>query len=175
MSYDDDREDESAFGGLHWLTAGLFVAAGAEAAFGRRRGDYRPEDAVRWAPLIAAPIAGAAHIAQALWPGSTTRAVTQVVNIVAIGVGAAGLANSVYAAVTDEPVEDLNHSWVKNVPSLAPLAFAAIGILGFVLQDQEEEVEAERAELLRRSRRISMTERLLPRRRTRVDRIVVHI
>ena len=54
MSYDDDREDESAFGGLHWLTAGLFVAAGAEAAFGQRRGDYRPDDAVRWAPLIAA-------------------------------------------------------------------------------------------------------------------------
>jgi hypothetical protein len=171
MSY-DDAEDGYQFSGLHWLTAGLFAAAGAEAAFGERRGDHRPADAIRWAPLVTAPVAGAAHIAQAVWPCAATRAMTQVANSIAIGVGAAGLANSVYDAVTDAAGEADSRHWSERVPSLAPLAFAAIGVLGLMLQDEEEDVEAEREELSRRGR---IVERLVPKRRARVDRIVVHV
>ena len=71
----------------------------------------------------------------------------------AIGVGAAGLANSVYAALIDSSAsgED-QQSWLENVPSFAPLAFAAIGVLGLMLQDQEEDVDEEREQLKRRVR-----------------------
>jgi hypothetical protein len=169
----DDNDDGAGLGGLHWLTAALFMAAGAEAALGERRGDHRPSDAVRWAPLLAAPAAGAAHAAHAIWPGDTTRLFTQIANGVAIGIGAAGLAGSVYAALSDDiDDEQVGHSWVERVPSLAPLAFAAIGVFGYMLQDHEEEYQEELDRLERRGR---IVERLVPKRRTRVDRIVVHV
>ncbi|MEX2284349.1 MAG: hypothetical protein WEE89_17805 [Gemmatimonadota bacterium] len=170
---DDDADDGFAFSGLHWLTAGLFVAAGAEAAFGARRGEYRRPDAIRWAPLVTAPVAGAAHVAQAVWPSSTTRVLTQVANSMAIGVGAAGLANSVYAALTEAGASDEERqSWLESMPSFAPLAFAAIGVLGLMLQDQEEDVDEEREQLKRRGR---IVERFVPKRRARLDHIVVHV
>jgi hypothetical protein len=94
---------------------------------------------------------------------------------IAIGVGAAGFASSVYAAVSDaeeEEEEEGAKSWPERVPSLAPLAFLAVGILGLVLQEEEEETGAEFEEL---EDRASIVERLVPKRRARVDRIVVHV
>jgi hypothetical protein len=123
--------------GLHWLTAGLFVAAGVEAAIGERRGDYRP-DPIRWAPLVAAPIAGAAQAARAIWPSSTTRMVAQLANGVALGVGAAGLASSVSSAMASHDYDaDETQSLLDRMPSLAPLAFGAIGLLGLLLDSDE--------------------------------------
>ncbi len=134
--------------GLHWLTAGLFVAAGAEAALGERRGDYRA-DAIRWAPMVAAPLAGAVQAARALWPSPTTRMIAQLVNGVALGVGAAGLAASVSDAMSDAEYEDAGEarSFVARMPSLAPLAFGAVGLLGLLL-DNEDQRPRKRAKLI---------------------------
>ncbi|MGH7466996.1 MAG: hypothetical protein ACRENP_03325 [Longimicrobiales bacterium] len=168
--HDDDAEDEDrSLSGLQWMAAGLFLAAGAEAALGERRGDYRAPDAIRWAPLVAAPVAGAAHAARALWPGHTTRVLSQIADGIAIGVGAAGFANSVMAAAGDVAPDT---AWTERVPSLAPLAFAAVGILGLIIQEEEERSAREFESL---ERRANIVERFVPKRRARVDRIVVHV
>lgn len=133
-------EHDHGFAGLHWMTAGLFVAAGAEAALGQRRGDHRPAEAIRWAPVIAAPMAGAAQAARAIWPTPATRTLSQLVNGVALGVGAAGLASSVRAALREhEYVIEERPSFWDRFPSLAPLAFGAVGLLGLLLDRDEEE------------------------------------
>lgn len=138
--HDHDHEDRG-YSGLHWMTAGLFLAAGAEAAMGERRGDYRG-DAIRWAPLVAAPLAGAAQAARALWPTPTTRMISKLVNGVALGVGAAGLASSVNDALKDRAYDaDGQPSLLDSMPSLAPLAFGAVGLLGLLLDSEEEEAQ----------------------------------
>lgn len=139
-------EHANGFAGLHWMTAGLFIAAGAEAALGQRRGDHRPSEAIRWAPVIAAPMAGAAQAARAIWPSTATRLVSQMVNGIAVGVGAAGLVSSMRAVLLDAEYDgDDETSMLDRVPSLAPLAFGAVGLLALLLdRDQEEATEAGR-------------------------------
>lgn len=161
--------EEAPLSGLHWMAAALYAAVGAESALGERRGDYSAPDVVRWAPLIAAPVAAAAHGARALWPNQATRKAATLANGLAVGVGAAGVASSVYSALSgqDEP-----EHWSERVPSLAPLAFAAVGLLGLLLEREEEEVVAARRKLERRAR---VVERLVPKRKAKLDRIVVHI
>jgi len=136
----DIPEEDHGFAGLHWMTAGLFVAAGAEAALGERRGDHRPADAVRWAPIIAAPMAGAAQAARAIWPTPATRTLSQLVNGIALGVGAAGLVSSVRASLREHEYEtEEPPAFWDRFPSLAPLAFGAVGLLGLLLdRDQEQ-------------------------------------
>jgi len=137
----DISDGEEDFSGLHWMTAGLFLAAGAEAALGERRGDYR-DDAIRWAPLVAAPIAAAAQAARALSTSPTTRMISKLANGVALGVGAAGLASSINDAKRDRQYDDDDPaSVIDNLPSLAPLAFGAVGLLGLLLDSEEEEAE----------------------------------
>jgi hypothetical protein len=147
------EEEESPFGRLHWMTSALFLASGVETAFGERRGDYRPPDAVRWAPLVAAPLACAAHAARAVAPNKETRRVAQIMNAVAVGVGAAGLASSVYSTVQERGVDDAR-SLRSALPSLAPLAFAAVGVLGFLLDGEEKDHRAAAPRRPRRRRRI---------------------
>ena len=165
---DDDDGDEVALESLHWMTAALYVAAGAETALGERRGDYRT-DAVRWAPLLAAPIAGAAHVARALWPNRNTRSAADIANGLAIAVGVIGVASSVYNAYAEPTLPD--ETWSERLPSLAPLAFAAVGVFGMLLDREEEEAEEMRAQLERRAR---VVERLVPKRKPKLDRIVIH-
>lgn len=167
---DGDTEEDVPLGGLHWMAAALFVAAGAETALGERRGDHRGPDAIRWAPLIAAPVAGAAHAARAIWPSQTTRTATDIANGLAIGVGAAGLASSLYSAFSEPRAEGAD--WDERLPSLAPLAFAAIGVLGLLLDREEEDIVEIRAALERRAR---IVERLVPKRKPRFDHVVVHV
>lgn len=127
---------------LHWMTAGLYLAAGAEAAFGERRGDYRPADALRWAPLIAAPLAIAAQAARAMAPSRTTRIASRVANTMAVTVGAAGLVNSVNSARKLHQYDvDQEPSLIERMPSLAPLAFGAVGLLGLLLESEDEETD----------------------------------
>jgi len=161
--------DDAPLSGLHWMTATLFLAAGAETALGERRGDHRAPDALRWAPLVAAPLASAVHAARALWPGRATRILSQVADGLAIGVGVAGIASSLYSAVEDD--DEVSERNVA-LPSLAPLAFAAVGVLGMLLDREEEEIDETRDSLERRAR---VVERLVPKRKARLDRIVVHI
>ena len=161
--------DEAPLSGMHWMAAALYAAVGAETALGERRGDYNAPEAVRWAPLIAAPVAAAAHGARALWPNEATRKAATIANGLAVGVGAAGIASSVYSALSEREPET---HWSERVPSLAPLAFAAIGLLGLMLEREEEEVEETRHRLERRAR---VVERLVPKRKPKFDHIVVHI
>jgi hypothetical protein len=167
--------DEFTFPALHWMTAGVFLAAGVEAAIGRRRGSA-PDD-IRWGPLVVAPLAGAAHVARALLPGRPTRVAAQLLNGVAIGVGAVGLVSSIWAVIDDD-VPDLHpfgprrRSLRKRFPSLAPLAFGAAGMLGILLDREESADAAEHNALEKRAR---IVERLVPKGRARVHRIVVHV
>jgi hypothetical protein len=178
----EDGADSLTFDSLHWLTAGLFLAAGTEAGLGERRGDYRAEDAVRWGPLIAAPLAGGAHAARALFPGTATRIAAQVLNGVAVVVGAAGVAGAVYGALRDEPTDRAFHSRTRmpqRLPSFAPLTFAIAGLLGVLLDRDEREAAEEREALLddlrRTRRRARLIGRLVPERKSRLDRIVLHV
>jgi hypothetical protein len=143
------------YSGLHWMTAGLFVAAGAEAALGERRGDYRPAEAIRWAPFVAAPIAGAAQAARALAPSDSTRLIAKIASAAAIGVGVAGLINSVAASRRVHEYDDDNERIPvpDRIPSLAPLAFGAVGLLALLLDQDEEVDEAEREEEMRRAKK----------------------
>jgi hypothetical protein len=173
--HDDETEyDEYAFPALHWMTAAVFIAAGIESAFGQRRGNDL--DGVRWAPLLAAPLAGAAHAARALQPTRATRIAAQFLNGVAIGVGIAGFASSTWAVVEDERLRadfgPRRKPISKRLPSLAPLAFGAAGMLGILL-DREEREDARAHQALERRARV--VERLVPKRRPRLDRIVLHI
>lgn len=136
------------------MTAGLFVAAGAEAALGERRGDYRPAEAIRWAPFVAAPIAGAAQAARALAPSDATRLIAKIASAAAIGVGIAGLINSVAASRKVHEYDDDDRIPVPDrIPSLAPLAFGAVGLLALLLDHEEEEDEAEREKEMRRAKK----------------------
>jgi hypothetical protein len=178
----DDEDDDIAFSGLHWLTAGLFLAAGTEAGLGERRGDYPAEDAVRWGPLIAAPIAGAAHAGRALFPGRASRFATQILNGLAVAVGAAGVAGAMYAALHTAPDRDgfePRPSLPGRLPSLAPLTFALAGLTGVLLDREERLSKGQRDSLLdqirRARRRARLADRFLPRRRTRFDRVVLHV
>lgn len=131
-------EESGDSSGLHWMTAGLFLAAGAEAAFGERRGDYRPPDALRWAPLVAAPLAIAAQAARAISPSRSTRIASQIANAVAVTVGAAGLISSVNSARHLHQYDvEYEPSLLETLPSLAPLAFGAVGVLGLLLDSEE--------------------------------------
>jgi hypothetical protein len=172
--HEDEDYDDFAFSGLHYLAAGLFLASGAEAALGERRGDYRPPDALRWAPLATSPIAAAAHAARAIAPNRATRIATQIMNGVAVAVGAAGLASSIASAVEDDrSFFGLRHKpFMERIPSLAPLAFGVAGVLGAIL-DRQEQQEAQLHDDLERRARI--VERFTPRRKAKLDRIVVHV
>lgn len=165
-----------AFPDLHWMTAGLYLATGADAGVGHADEDPGAARFARWAPLLLAPLAGAAHIALALRPGPGTRAATRIANAVAVAVGAAGLASSVYGALRPDPT---TRGWPEEViaarrrrPSLAPLAFAAAGVLGWLLEREELQHAREHRRLERRAR---ILDRLLPRRRARADRVIVRL
>ena len=140
-----ELKPERDYANLHWMTAGLFLAVGAEAAFGERRGDYRPPETLRWAPLVAAPLAIAAQAARAISPSRKTRMVSRLANGVALTVGAAGLISSVNAArhLHEYDVE-YEPSLLEMIPSLAPLAFGAVGVLGLLLDSEEADDAARR-------------------------------
>ena len=180
-----DEPEEPAdlsFAGLHALVAGMYLASGAEAALGERRGEVRAVDALRWGPLVAAPIAALTHAARALAPCRATRIASRIANGMAVVVGAAGLASSVACALDSDDASSLfgrRRRRVRDrIPSLAPLAFGVTGLLGEILEREEqttvEEIARLEWEARRAERRARIVERLTPRRRARVDRIVVH-
>jgi hypothetical protein len=73
-----------------------------------------------------------------------------------------------YSAVQGDEATDAS----ARIPSLAPLAFAAVGVLGMLLDREEEEIDEARDSLERRAR---VVERLVPKRKAKLDRIVVHV
>jgi hypothetical protein len=171
----DDEADDLSFSGLHWMVAGLFVAVGAEAMLSQQRTGARIPRPLQWAPLLAAPLAGMTHVLRAVQPGPGTRIAAQVANGLAVGVGAAGVAAGLYEALQEGGTRSWplgrRGSFIDRAP-LAPLTFGATGILGALLDQEEQEEAAEQARLKQRA---SLVDRLVPRRRAKLDRIVIHI
>jgi hypothetical protein len=114
-----------------------------------------------WAPLLVGSFAGAVQAAQAFRPADETHLLARVLNGIVLGLGAAGMAGSIAAAARGE-----------QRLSLAPLMFGYTGLLGFLVDRQERMVAEEEAQL---ERRASIVERLVPRRRTRLEKVVVHV
>ncbi len=177
--FEQHEEDTFAFSGLHWMAAGLFIAAGAQAALSQGRKDsvQRVPGLVRWAPLVAAPLAGAAHAVRAARPTTASRAVSRMLDGLAIGVGAAGVASAMYSAQRERAITggwpgSKRRALSELGSSIAPLTFGFTGILGMILDREEEQDAIAHRKLEKRAR---VVERLVPKRRPKLDKIVVHI
>lgn len=174
----DEVDEEPLFPALQWMTAALYVAAGAETLFRQRRRHALWRDPLRVAPLLAAPLAGAAHAVRAVSSSPPSRLAAQILDGVAAGVALAGLAQAAYGAAA--PATPGQGGWPRPrsgrglglAATAAPLTFAATAVLGLLLEHEEER---EREEIERLRRRASVVERLVPQRRRRFDRIVVHV
>jgi len=181
LSAPPDDEDAPTFPALQWMTAALFLAAGAEAAIRHRgAGDAARSgrlDALRLASLAAAPLAAAAHGTRAFTSAPPARLATRILDGVAAGVAMAGVAGAAYNALRLEngsgtaalaPAERVR----RLVAVVTPLGFGAAALLGLLLEHEEER---EGEEIRRLHRRASVVERLVPARRPRFDHIVVHV
>ena len=163
----EEAASPTSFPELHWMTAALFLAAGADAA----RQHLPLSDPARLAPLLAAPVVGAAHAARALSSAPGARQATRLLDGVAAGVAVAATARVAYNALArGRPAEPPAPRGLAA--ALVPLTFGATAVLGLLLDRVEER---ERRELRRLRRRASVVERLVPRRRARMDHIVLHI
>jgi hypothetical protein len=168
QSAEEDELDEYGVSSpLRAIAAPILLLTAADATWDRLREDTRSDPsetriplALAWGPALVAPIAAAAQYAHASRPSPATSAATRILNAAAVGIGLAALAGSLYTARG------------PRVPSLSPLAFAAAGVLGIILDRHEREDARERKRLLRRA---NVVERLVPKRRHRVDHIVVHV
>jgi hypothetical protein len=158
----------NSFTGLHWMAAGMFLAGSAELLLFRPR-DRSPSRLARWAPLLTAPIAGSSQIAMALRPEPATRRLARLANGLALGAAAIGLGATLYE-VLHGPARHRLEAW-RNPTAVAPLTFGATGILGMLLDREEEEAARQQ----RMDRRRRFVERIFPRRKLRVERIVVHV
>ncbi|HEV2131470.1 MAG TPA: hypothetical protein VGR27_10230, partial [Longimicrobiaceae bacterium] len=178
---EEEGADEGRFHALRLLTAELFLATGVNATLHFLRGRSRSADAgyempeldgadaagygrsrvAGWTPALLAPLAGIAQIVHTFRPSDATRYATRVLNGAALALGAAGLADSIRASTRgEEPF------------SLAPLLLSYVALLAYFVERQEAQVAEEREELEHRAR---IVERFVPRRRTKLDRIVVHV
>lgn len=170
----DDSDAEPLFPGLHWMTAVLFAAAGTEAALRLRRGQNGggAPDLLRMSPVVAAPLAGLVHAVRARNGAPLVRLTTQVLDGLAAGIAVAGLAAAAYHAVDAGGMGPGRRTARRLAAALVPLTFGATACLGLLLEREEE---SERYERRRLQRRASVVERLVPRRHSRLDRIVVHV
>lgn len=150
---------------LRAAAAELLIAGAVEAAYERLRSgkNQNSESGVpiplSWAPLLIAPLAAWAHVEHARDPGERTALALQLLNSATVAVGGALLLYE---------LADSDHSPRR----LGPLSLASAGLLGFALDRQEQEVQRNEDDLRRRAR---VVERLVPRRKTRFDRVVVHV
>ncbi|HEX6940475.1 MAG TPA: hypothetical protein VF158_13755 [Longimicrobiales bacterium] len=183
------RVEDAADGGgrtvhapLHWMAAGLFVATGAEALASRRvlaetdGQRRRPWRLLGLTPLVVAPLAGVVHAANAARPVPRTRKWARVLDGAAVGAAAvATMAGAIAAARNGRDARWYRrgrNARISLLEAVTPLAFGATGALGLVLE-REERAEAEARQRL--ERRARLLDRLAPRRRARVDRIVIHV
>jgi hypothetical protein len=175
-------QDSHAHSPLHWMATGLFLTTGVEALAGRRvaaqvDGHRRqPWDALGMAPLVIAPLAGIAHAAVATRPAPRVRRMARVLDGLAISAAAAAVAAGAYAAAErsqdSRRYQRARYARLSFLDAVAPLAFGVTGVLGLLLDREERQDATERRRLAWRA---SLVERLVPRRKARLDRIVVHI
>jgi len=121
--------------------------------------DPLPTRLLGFIPALLGPLGAAAHLAEVHSPSHGGRTALRILNTSAIALGSALVIHDLLAE--------------SRPPSrLSPLALAVGGLLGLLIDHQEAEVERAEAELRLRA---SVVGRLVPRRRGRVDRIVVHV
>lgn len=174
----DDNDDGAEFKALRLLTAQILFLSGTQVALENLQrakreegppfphGSPGPERRVfdlvaSWAPAVVAPLAGIAHLTQAMRPDEATSSTARALSLAAIGAGITGLIDTCIEARR-----------TRSKPSLAPLALASAGLLGLIVEREEQDVLEERKRL---ERRASLADRILPRRRGKLDRIVVHV
>ena len=116
--------------------------------------------ALAWAPALLGPLTAAANIEHARNPSESTRIALRVLTGATVGFGAA-----LYIA-------DVLGSARRETHRLAPIAFASAGLLNLILDREEAEIERDEAILRRRA---SVVERLVPARRPKLDKIVLHV
>jgi peptidoglycan/LPS O-acetylase OafA/YrhL len=151
-------ETQTGFESLRVVAAQLLLATAADAAFGTR--DLAPSRTLATRlPALIAPLAATAHLAHMSRPSAGSAAVARGLDtaVAAAGIGAA-LAGLIVGGRSEKR-------------SLSTLALASAGVLGLVVDRYERENAAERARLRRRA---SVVERLVPRRRPRLDHVVIH-
>ncbi|CAN5535760.1 hypothetical protein BH24GEM3_BH24GEM3_09420 [soil metagenome] len=176
---EDEGTDETRFHALRLLTAELFLATGVNATLqylrGRSRGAHTDYDGTELnggaadgrsrvaglAPALLAPLAGVAQLVHTFRPSDASHNATRFLNGAALALGAAGLADSIRASTRGE-----------ERFSLAPLLLSYVALFAYFVERQEAQVAEEREEL---EHRASIVERFVPRRRTKLDRIVVHV
>lgn len=175
---EEDNNPAAEFKGLRMLAAHMLLLASVDItldSFGRAKkqagppyphGSPGPErgalsTTVGWLPAVLAPLAAAAHVKHAVDPTAPSATATRVLNAAAVGAGVAGLVDAFVTARR-----------TRSVPSLSPLALASAGVLGLILEREEHDAREARRRLQRRA---DLMDRFVPRRRGRLERIVVHI
>lgn len=113
-----------------------------------------------WAPLLVAPLAAAANLSHAKHPTERSEGAMRFLTGATIGFGAALFA---FDAVANRD---------RAARRIAPLAFASAGVLGLLIDRQEREIRETEKALEKRAR---IVERLVPQRKTKFDRLVVHV
>jgi hypothetical protein len=150
---------------LRAAAAQLLLATGAGATLEHlineeRSGEASVPAALAWAPALLGPLTAAANIEHARNPSESTRIALRVLTGATVGFGAA-----LYIA-------DVLGSARRETHRLAPIAFASAGLLNLILDREEAEIERDEAILRRRA---SVVERLVPARRPKLDKIVLHV
>jgi hypothetical protein len=116
--------------------------------------------ALAWGPLLVGPLAAATQL-RAARRTSGDSGPRLLLNGACVALGGAIVAHDLLRARYGAPIA-----------RPAPLAFAAAGLLGIALDRHVHDLEHTERELRRRA---SVVERLVPRRRARLDRVVVHV
>jgi hypothetical protein len=172
---DADEAPASApvFGALRLFSAELMVSSGMNATlqYLRDRRSWRGAGSVvqrdvvgvaaAWIPALLGAAASTAQARLALDPQSGAKTAVTLLNGAVVGIGIAAAADTALAAARGQ-----------RRFNLAPLLFGYSGVLGFLLDRQETLVAEQEAALDRRAR---IVERWVPRRRTKLDKIIVHV
>jgi hypothetical protein len=170
------KEPSTGLASLRMLAAELLVVTGVGATLdvlSRAReaqrdripgaslgGEPLPLAAV-WGPALISPLAAAAHVRHATRPSERSERATRFLDSAVVGLGLVELAGSLTGLQRR-----------RRPVSLVPLALASAGLLGLAVGQREREIEREQHRLQRRAR---VVERLVPRRRPKFEKIVLHV
>lgn len=164
-----ERDSASSLPYLRAAAAQLLIATGAGASIEHAAARQELPDTIRpgrklpaalvWAPALLGSVTAVAHLEHAREPTPQTSRAVMLLNVSSLVAGGALFAVDL---ITGR----------RPHARLAPLAFASAAILGITL-DRQERATREAEETLRR--RAAIVERLVPRRKTRLDRVVVHV
>jgi hypothetical protein len=152
---------------LRAAAAQLLLATGAAATLGRTpppERDAAPGERysrpIAWAPLVVATVAAAVQIRHARTPSAETARMLRLLNAAAVAVGGTLLAY------------DILDGSRRRAGNLGSLGFLSASMLTIALDRHEQAALAAERELRRRA---EVVERFVPRRRPKLDRIVVHV